>query len=137
MHKCPNCSFKSTHVSLIHEHLLNFHKTLKNVLLKCRICEWQCSSFVKFKSHLLVCSKNSKDNFSCTVCNQDLAFQSVRKHLLDHLNHGQTVKCPLCELHCSTVSGFKSHIHRLHNNLSEFLPKSQKNLNCIRVANLK
>ena len=120
MHKCSNCLFTSPHVSVIHDHLLSSHYTLKNIILQCRICEWQCSSFKKFKIHIDKCSIRDDDDYNCVVCNQRIKYENVRKHLLDHLKSKEHVQCPICSLNCETTSGFNSHIHRNHKNLIEF-----------------
>lgn len=135
IYKCKNCSFRSTHIQILHKHQVH-HKFMKNAVFECNYlnCSVKFVKYLSFRAHLIrhvrspSISEPSNINIpklTCEICKAKLDNNYLFiQHLYIHLKRNVNIKCPIsCGLLFHNRSTFTSHLSRKHPNFLEPLTK--------------
>lgn len=133
MYFCDVCDYCSIDILEIHNHLIQSHFNLQNRVFTCRICSLKFFNLTSFKNHIRIHEISvAVDNnvIYCKTCNLSVNNHKIKTHLLEHLSNGSEVFCPICDTSSKSLSGFRSHIYRRHDNFQEFESK-KRNFNSL------
>uniref|UniRef100_A0A8C9T7U9 Zgc:112083 n=1 Tax=Scleropages formosus TaxID=113540 RepID=A0A8C9T7U9_SCLFO len=81
-------------------------------LVACPTCGCMFSSNTKFFDHILRQTEPEGKSFVCEHCGKRFANERLlRDHVRQHVNH---IKCPLCDMTCTSLASLKTHIKFRH-----------------------
>ena len=86
----------------------------KKIPLKCRICDYYCSTKCDLKRHYILVHDEEK-HFKCEICEYTSFYSHhMKKHIASVHEGKKPYKCDFCDFICSASSGLKNHISSIH-----------------------